>query len=783
VSTEAPPREKLLGMRVPRVEDPRMLVGAARYVADLEMPRLCEATFVRSPVAHGTVVSIDASEALASPGVIAVLTGADLEGVKPLTDLLELEPAVKTPRPALASERVRYVGEPVAMVVASDRYLAEDAAERVFVEIDELDPVTDVEAAMTADVQLFDHVPGNVCFRDSRRTEGTEAAFAAAAHVVSRTVHINRQVPSALEARGVLASFDPGAGELGVWLSSQAPFQQRYLLSLALGLPESLIRVTAPDVGGAFGPKDFVFPEDICVCRAAIMLGRPVRWSEDRQEALTAASQSKEQTIELELALSAEGRIEAIRGRFVGDTGAFSYSAPGGLIDTMLAATSLPGPYSVPEYDYEVIGVLTNKAPVAPYRGVGYTSATTARELLLDDAARELGIDRAELRRRNLLGPEPTTTVSGQEYDGGSYGESLEVALEAIDWEGFGRRRAAARSRGRELGIGVAPFVEMTSMGARSGRQVGLDVMSHDHAWVEMDLTGFVTVGAPTCSHGQGHATTYAQIVADSLGVGVGQVRVIDRDTARAPWGMGTFASRSAVFGGGAVMKASAILRERLLQVASLLLEAPPEALELDDGFAGIHGVPEAKIPLAGIAGAAHFDPGVRAALGESGLRATAFHDSPPAVSNGCMAVEVEVDAELCQVTLTRAVAVEDCGVILNPLIVDGQIRGGYAQGVGAALLEDYVYSESGQPQTTTFMDYLLPRASELVGLEISHLTTPSSATYGGMKGMAEGSSVGTPAAVLGAVADALSERGFRVGRLPLGPQSIFESLREAEAR
>ncbi|HST40152.1 MAG TPA: xanthine dehydrogenase family protein molybdopterin-binding subunit, partial [Conexibacter sp.] len=769
----------LIGARVRRREDGRMVVGAARYVADVELPRSCEAAFVRSSSPHARIVAVDVEAARAAPGVLAVLTAAEMAQIRPLADLIELEQSIKTPRPALPADRVRYVGEPVVAVIAESRYAAEDAAELVVVDYEELEPVLDAGRASDGAPLLFEHVPDNVYFRSQQRTDGTDAAFASAAVVVTRALHVNRQLASAMETRGVVARVEPD-GRLTCWLSSQAPFQQRYLLALALGMPETQIQVIVPDVGGAFGPKDFIFPEDLCVIRAAMLLGRPVRWIEDRQENLMAGSHAKEQQLEVGLAFDGDGRLLGMRGRFVGDTGAFAYSAPAGLVDVMFTAQSLPGPYVVPEYDYDVVGVLTNKTPVAPYRGVGITAAQTVRELLFDEAARRLGIERVELRRRNLLADAPSTSVTGQEYDGGSYLAAMEMALERIDYAGFPARQAAARAAGRHLGVGVSPFVEGTSLGTLARLQSGFPMPSHDNLWATVDLTGAVTVGVPTCSHGQGHATAFAQVAAEVLGVGVDDVRVVERDTESAPWGMGTYASRSAVFGGGGVLKAATKLRERIVQVASLLLDAPPEALVLEGGFVGIGGVPEARIPLAGVAGAAHFDPGVREALGESGLRVSVFHDSPPAYSNGCIAVEVEVDPELGLITIGRTIAIEDCGTMLNPTIVEGQVRGGLVQGIGAALLEEAVYDDGGQPLTTTYMDYLLPRSSDVAPIEVGHIVTPSPRTLGGMKGMAEGSSIAAPAAVLNAVADALSPFGFSVQRLPLSPQAVWDGLRAA---
>lgn len=774
-------QRRYVGERVKRVEDPAMLTGTARYVADLPEAGILEATFVRSAHAHARIAGIDTAGAVEATGVHAVYTARDLTA-QPLVALLEVE-WKHTPRFALPHEKVRYAGEPVAVVVAEDRYRAEDAAELVVVDYDPLPAVTSIDGATAESAPLLhDDVEANTYYRSTHGTGGTEAAFASAAHTFSRRFHINRHLPMPMETRGLMARYDRGTGELTVWASTQAPHTLRFVFSLALGVPENRIRVIAPYVGGAFGPKDFVFPEDICVCHAAMQLGRPVRWIEDRREHLIAASHSKEQEIELEAAVAEDGRLLALRGRFTSDSGAYAYSMPAGLIDAMMAATSLPGVYDVPEYDYEVRCVLTNKVPVAPYRGVGIASGQTAREVLLDEIARELEIDRMELRRRNMLPAGSHVTPTGMQYDEGSYPECFQKALDAIGYDEFLDRQESVRRQGRYLGVGVSPFVEMTGLGTLAGLQCGFPVPSHDNATVSIDLGGKVTVAVGTCSHGQGHATAFAQLAADALGVDVADVRVIDGDTERVPFGMGTFSSRSASFGGGAVLKAAGEVREKILRVASLLLEANADDLEIAGGVVSIKGVPQAAIPLAGLSGAAHFDPGVRQALGDPALRATAFHDSPPTFSNGCIAVIVEVDPETGSIEIERAVAVEDCGTMLNPMIVEGQVVGGLAQGIGAALLERFVYDEDGQPLSTTFMEYLVPRATEVPSVTVEHVVTPSPLTPHGVKGMAEGSSIGTPAAVLNAVMDALAPFGARVDDLPLTPQAVWDAVRRATA-
>ncbi|MGY1812268.1 xanthine dehydrogenase family protein molybdopterin-binding subunit [Blastococcus sp. SYSU D00820] len=775
-------RTRWVGQPLVRVEDPKMLMGVARYVGDLAPAGAVEAAFVRSTLPHARIRAIDASAALALPGVLAVYTAADLAGTTPLRDLVAIPEVQSTPRGALAGDRVRFVGEPVAVVIAADRYVAEDAVALVTVDYDPLPPVASVEAAVADGApRLHDDIEGNCYYRAEGDTGRTDEVLASAPHVVRRTLHLARAVSSAMEARGIVAALDPATEELTCWISSQAPHQQRYFLSLALGLPENRIRVVAPAVGGAFGPKDFIFPEDVCVAWAAIRLRRPVRWIEDRRENLTAAPQAKEQVLELELAADANGCLLAARGRFTGDTGAYSYSAPGGLIDFALTAQGLPGPYRMGCYAFEIAGVLTNKAPIAPYRGVGFTAAQIIREMALDDLAREIGLDPVELRRRNLLDGAPTTSLTGMAYDGGSYRTSLERAVELVDYAGFRERQEAARAEGRLLGIGVSPFVEMTAMGTRSALQSGVNIFSHDNARVTIDLTGKITVAVGTCSHGQGHHTAFAQVAADAFGVDPGDVVVVDGDTGRTPWGMGTFASRSAVFGTGSILAAATRVRDKLLRVASLLLEAPPEALECADGFVGIRGVPEAKIPFAGLAGAAHFDPGVREALGDPTLTAEAFFDVDPTFSNGVVVAVVEVDRETGEVTVERICAVEDCGPMLNPALVEGQVRGGVAQGLGLALMEDHVYDEQARPLTTTLHGYLLPHSTDLPEIEIAHLETPSAHTPAGVKGMAEGSSIATPAAVANAVLDAIAPAGRDIDRLPLTPSTIWAALHGTE--
>ncbi len=759
-------RRRWAGRRVRRLEDPGMLTGATRYVTDVQLPRMFELAFVRSPLPHARIVSIDVEPARAVAGVRAVLGPADLGHVQPTVDIVELEGTRKTPRVALPGDRVRYVGEPLVAVIADDRYAAEDGADAVIVELEPL----------SSEQPIHEEIPDGRYYHERVARGEVEAAFDGASHVVSRQLGLQRVVTSAIEACGIVAEYDAAASELTCHLSTQMPHLARAALAQALGLPVSHVRVLCPAMGGAFGGKEVVLPEYLCAALAAMRLRRPVRWVEDRSEALTAGAHGKEAEAELEAAFDAGGRLLGMRSWFASDTGAYS-SGIGAYVEFMVAANTIPGLYQLPAYAYETSGTLTHKAPISPFRGVGMTTSQTLREVLLDDAARELGIDRMELRRRNMVDDGPWTTILGEEYEPGSWRTAFERALELIGYQEFLTRQADALDQGRLLGLGVSPFVEAAAIGSAGGAG-GLPGVSHDNATVSIDLSGKITVALPTFSHGQGHRTTAAQLVADMFAVDPEDVRVIDGDTARTPFGMGTFGSRSGVFLAGTISHAGTIVRDKLLRTAAVLLEAGQDDLELADGAVGVRGVPASRIPLAQLAGAAHFAPPVRAELGDPTLTATAFYDPPrPTNSNGTIAAIVEVDPQTGGVTIERIVVVEDCGAMLNPMIVEGQIRGGVAQGVGLALLERYVYDEHGQPQTTTLAEYLLPRSTDLPPIEIEHLQTPSEHGPAGIKGMAEGPASATPAAVVCAVLDAIAPHGDSIGELPLRPETIATAL------
>jgi carbon-monoxide dehydrogenase large subunit len=770
-------RTRWVGARVKRREDPALLTGSARFVADLDIRGVVEAVFVRSQIAHGHLRGIDMSAAVASPDVVAVFTADDFD-VAPIIDILEIEGLHKTPRPALSSGRVRFVGDPVALVVASDRYTAEDAADTVVLEIDDLPPVIDARAALDADApKLFDELDDNTFLRLERRAGDVDGAFARADFVFRDSFHTNRYIAAPMETRGCVASFDHTTGHLTFWASTQCPHLWRSALAQCLHIPERDVRVITPEVGGGFGLKAPIYPEDLAIAAASMKLGRPVRWIEDRREHLISAAHAKEQHIDFEVATTRDGVILGVRARFIGDTGAYSFGPYGGLLEPLAAATSLPGPYAIDNYDYEVVGALTTKTPIYAYRGIGWSAAQTVREVFFDDIARELGIDRREFRLKNMLRSDelPKKICTGITLDSGSYVDSTELALRTLDYEGFAQRQAAARAEGRYIGIGVSPFVESTAWGTAASHESGFPGSTHDNATVTIDPSGSVTVAVSVAPHGQGHKTSLAQLAADMLGVEFDDVRVLAGDTDVSPYGMGTFASRSAVVGGGAVTLAAIDVREKVQRVAADMLEANPLDIELASGRVFVKGTPDRGLSLSEVAGAAYFAPELRRANETPLLSATQFYDPPATYSNGCVAVIVEVDITTGLVKLERVVAVEDCGTVLNPTIVEGQVRGGIAQGIGGVLYEELPYDDAGQPLATTYLDYLLPTAVEVPPIEVLHIETPSPFTIGGMKGMAEGSSIAAPAAVVNAVADALQPFNPRIRALPLTPTRLLD--------
>ena len=767
-----------LGARVKRLEDPRFLTGHGCYLDDIRLPGLLHAAFVRSPHAHAGVTGVDASAALAMPGVVAVLSGRDLAGrVQPLAPRLEADGFAGTAWPALAESRVRFVGEPVAVVAAGAPHEAVDGCERVTVAYEPLPALADVDAALAPGAPvLHETARGNVLLRRRFSHGDVDAAFAGAAVRIRERFGHGRCAAVPLEPRGIVAHWE--GDHLTVWTGTQIPFVYRAALARAFGLPESRVRVIVPDTGGGFGQKMHVMPEDVAVAALARAAARPVKWSETRRENLQAASQAREGRMDVEAAADGNGVLLGLRVRLVSDAGAYHIYPLTQALEPLGACAILPGPYRTPAYAYECLAVATNKPPLGAYRGVGMAFAAFAMERTVDLVAERLGVDPAEIRRRNLIPRDgyPFRSAGGFVYDSGDFPRALEQALELSGYERLKQERDAARGHGRLQGVGLACYTEYTGMGSETYRRRGmLEVPGVEAARVAMHADASVACFVSFPSQGQGHETTIAQLVADQLGVPPDRVRVHPVDTRTSPPGTGTFASRGAIAQGGTVQRAAAAVRAKVLALAASLLEANAADLDLRDGDVTVRGVPGRRLPVAELARLAHSPPvgGLPRGL-EPGLEATQEFDPPAAAFSGAVHVAaVEVDAETGRVSVRGYTVVEDCGPIVNPTIVEGQIHGALAQGIGEALGEELVYDGTGQLVTGTLMDYPLLVASALPSFTIGHLETPSPHTPGGVKGMGEGGTVGAPAAIANAVADALRPLGVPVTRLPIRPEAL----------
>jgi carbon-monoxide dehydrogenase large subunit len=779
---------RYIGRAVRRSEDPKLLTGRGRYVDDVTEPRLAHVAFVRSPVASARISAIDASAAREMPEVLGVFTAADLAAhCSGWRGLLAWPGMVAGEQTALATGRVRHVGEPVVLVVAASRALAEDAADLVVVDYEELPAVLDPVAALEPGSPLVhDELGTNLCFGSPFGGGDVDAAFAAADTVVDVTVRTGRHTAVALETRGIVASFDRDERTLTVRVSTQAPQMLQTLYARLLGLPENAVRVLTEHVGGAFGMKAFVYPDEIAVATAAMLLDRPLKWTQDRYEALQSDTQARDERVTASLALSADGRILGLRADVVSDAGAWSMHPRGCVTEGVQVATIMPGPYRVPAVAAQLRVVYTNKPPLAVYRAVGHPPAILVMELLMDEAARALGLTADEIRRRNLLRPEdlPYTSATGNVYDSGSHLESLERAVAMLDPGTLDARRRDAEGRGRLLGVGIASFVELSAPGAMFYGAKGAPITAHDQVEVTLQPDGSVTVLLGTPGQGQGLHTTAAQVVADTLGVRLEAVRVISGDTRVVPHGSGVWASRSAVVSAGAAHAAAIEVRRRLLVLAGHVLEADPDDLELSEGVVGVRGVPSSGVPVHEIAAVAYWGTHRLPPDVEVGLGAVGSYAGPPyTFNNGTHVAVVEVERATGLVRVVDYAVVEDCGVLINPDIVDGQIRGGVTQGLGGALLEQLVHDPIGQPQTSTMLDYLVPTAVDVPDIRIEHIETPAPTTSLGTKGVGEAGTAGAPAAIHCAVNDALSHAGAPgVFRQPIRPEDVLGALARGAA-
>jgi carbon-monoxide dehydrogenase large subunit len=782
---------KLLGARVKRVEDPRYLTGRARYVDDIHLPGMLHMSLVRSPVAHALITNVDVDQALSMPGVRSILSGADLAGrAKPITCDSQYPSWQGTEYPALASERVRFAGEGVAAVLGDDRYVAEDASEVVAVDYEPLEVLASVEDAIREGApRLHDHWEDN--FFVKRHFVGGEPdkAFDEAHGVVEIDLTTNRQSGIPLENRACVAVYDAADERLTLWTSTQIPHLVRTGLADCLGLPEHRIRVVAPDVGGGFGIKGHLFPEEIVASVLAIDSGRPVKWTEDRREHLLASIHAREHYHHIKMAYAEDGTILALKALVYVDCGAYSVYPWTSTMDTGMALGILPGPYRIANYECEAYSVTTNKCPLGPYRGVSRPAACFSIERAIDQVARRLDTDPVEVRRRNLVHRDefPYTSVTGLVYDSGSFIESLDKVCELADYQGMRRMQEDARGEGRLLGIGISSYTEQTAHTTTEFVRRGVPIIfGYDTAAIRMDPSGKVVAQLSTHSHGQAHETTVAQLVGDALAIPLEDVRVVFGDTDSTPYGMGTFASRSAVLAGGAAYRAAEDVGQRLLTFGAHHLEADVADVELADGHVRLKGAPDRGVPIAELARYAYHRPEKLPENMEPVLEAVSSYDAAPGTgtfANSSQIALVEVDPETGFVKILRYVVVEDCGQMINPTVVEGQVHGGIAQGIGGALLEEFVYDDEGQLLTTTFMDYLLPGSTDIPNIEVSHIETPSPFTVGGIKGMGEGGAIAPGPVLAGAVEDALGALGRAVvNELPLTPDRVCRFVEEATA-
>jgi carbon-monoxide dehydrogenase large subunit len=770
-----------------RKEDPDLLKGRGRFVDDIVLPGMYAAAFVRSAMAHARIKSIDVSAALARPGVRAVLTYHDLPaGLRERRLPLFVPHPTLTPRMqyALVKDEACYVGEPIAVIVADDRYIAEDALPLVDVEYEPLPAVSDCKSgASPASARAHLDLESNVVSRMLSSVGDIDAAFRDAKHVFREEIFQHRGGAFFMECRGAIASYDAAEGTLLLYVSSQGPHRiKRGLLDL-FDLSDTQLRVVTPDVGGGFGPKGSLYAEYPVLAACAMKLGRPVKWIEDRRENFVATHQERDQYWNVEIAVDEDARIRGLRGTLTHDNGAYT---PWGIVLPWISVATVPGPYVLPAYHMELRSVLTNKVMATPVRGAGRPEGVVVMERLMDRVAREFKLDPTEVRRRNFIQPSQMPYNVGVifrdgrpvVYDSGDYPACQDAALKAIDYTGFRERQAEARRQGRYIGIGIGNAVEGTGLGPYEG------------ATVKVATNGRITVSTGATPQGQSHKTTLAQIAADQFGVPIETIRVETGDTAKISQGIGTFAARTAVNAGSSVHVASVKVAEKAKAIAAKLLDMRPEDLELRDGYVQLAAISESsgavsdnaravRKSLAELAVVAVGMPGFAMQDGaEPGLESTAYFTAAQSTyANGTAAAEVEVDIETGRVTILRLVLAHDCGKLINPMVVDGQVMGGVAHAIGNALYERMIYDDQAQPLSTNFGEYLLPLAPDVPRVEIVHLETPSPLNPLGIKGAGESGTIPTIAPIIAAVEDALSPFDVKIAEAPITPQRIVELL------
>ncbi len=773
-----------IGQSVRPHKSARFVTGSGVYVSDVRLPNMLHAALLRSIHPHARIRMIDATAALRIDGVAGIWTGADIEGrisrfpdsfeIHPVPWLKGVKPVLRGPRPAaLAHGKVHYSGEPVAIIVAGDRHTAEDAADAVIVEYEELPAVVDPEESVkTGATRIHEEAEDNIVFSFTVAKGDIDQALREAPYRLKERFRHHRYCAAPLECRGVVAWVEPKTNVLTVWSSTQMPHLVRRQIASQLNLAEDAVRVIAPDIGGGFGPKVFVYPEEILIPFLVLQLGRPVKWIEDRREHFLSTAHGRDQIHDVEVGFDGDGRVVALRDRLLLDNGAYN---PMGLTDAYNTAAHLQGPYKIPNFSVTGTCVSTNKVPNAPYRGAGRPEAVFVIERCIDRIAKRVGLDPAEARRRNFVQPEEMPYNAGILYrdgepicyDSGNFPESLRRAQQAAGYEAFRKRQREFRKQGRYLGIGIGCYVEGTGVGSFEGVKL------------RIDASGRLIIATGATGHGQGHETIFSQIAADLWDIAPEDVTLIEGDTAAIPFGCGTFGSRGTVNVGSAIYEASARLKQKALQVAAHLLEASADDLELRDGKVRVRGLPQRGISLAELARAAV--PGWASKLPEGmepGLETT-FYFVPPTVTwaNAAHIAVIEVDIETGKINLLDYVVSHDAGKLINPLLVEGQIHGGVAQGIGGALYEEIAYDQSGQLLSGSFMNYLIPGAMEIPRIKTVHIESPSPLNPLGIKGLGEGGSVAPPAAIANALEDALSPLGVQVNETPLKPDRVLELI------
>lgn len=794
---------KYVGQRIKRTEDPRLIKGLAHYVDDIRLPDTLHVAFVRSVYAHARVTSIDTTEALKAPGVVAVYTGKDVAKIGPVPCASAL-PDLKVPDyRVLAQDKVYFVGHPIAAVVARDAYAARDAVDLVMVDYDDLTPVIDVEEAAKGGTIIHESFADNIAYKLTAGEGDIDAALASADHVVKQRILHQRLAPIAMEGRGVLARYFPGEEELTVWSSTQIPHLLRTQLAIMIGIPENKLRVITPEVGGGFGSKLNVYAEEALLGWISMQLGKPVKWIEGRRENIQSTIHGRGQVGYVEIGFKNDGTVTGLRYKVFADLGAYHQLLTPAI--PTLTGLMLSGSYRIPAIQINVTGCFTNKMATDAYRGAGRPEATYVVERAMDLVASELGIDPAEVRRRNFPAPNefPFHTATGLDYDSGNYEAALNKAQELSGYAKLREEQKSAREEGRLIGIGISTYVEICALGPSAAMPAG----GWESATVRIEPTGKVTVLTGASPHGQGQETSFAQIAADELGVDLNDVTVIHGDTGVVQYGIGTFGSRATAVGGTAVLIAIQKLKEKAHKIAAHMLQADAASLAFEGGLysrqaaaAAAAGVSEPVVPVGEAPAAALPEPQTEGksslTIQEVALAAHLAKELPPDTEPGLSATyffepknftfpfgthiaSVEIDRETGDIKFLRYVAVDDCGKVINPMLVDGQLQGGIVQSIGQALYEEVVYDDQGQLVTGSLMDYAIPRAAHVPWLELDRTETPSPVNPLGVKGVGEAGTIGATPAIVGAIVDALSPFGVKHLDMPVKPEVVWRIMNQ----